>query len=120
MESMQTTSRVSEEQRKHNRYRLEVPVVFYWRDARHARHEGVGLTRVVSTHSAFVLTKTPPPVNANIELKVFFPRVGAGLPMRFQGEGKVVRVEAVKHADARAGFAVMGEAFALRKGGVRC
>jgi len=118
MANMQTTGCVNEEHRKHIRYQLEVPVVFSWRDARHARHEGVGLTRVISTHSAFVLTKTPPPLNASIELKVFLPRVGAGVSVRFRTEGKVVRVEAVKHPDARAGFAVAGRAFALRRAGV--
>ena len=117
---MQTTGCVNVEHRKHNRYRLEVPVIFSWRDARHARHKGVGLTHVVSTHGAFVLTATPPPLKATIELKVFFPRVGAaGVPLRFHGEGKVVRVEAVKHPVARAGFAVAGKAFVLRRGGQR-
>jgi hypothetical protein len=115
MKSSQTKKCINEERRKHNCYRLEVPVIFSWLDARHARHKGVGLTRVVSTHGAFVLTATPPPVKAKIELKVFLPRVGAGVPMHFQGEGKVVRVEAVKHPDARAGFAVAAKTFALRK-----
>ncbi|HUI72282.1 MAG TPA: hypothetical protein VL354_17305, partial [Spirochaetia bacterium] len=71
-----TTGRASEERRKHNRYRLEVPVVFSWRDGNRERHEGVGLTRVLSTHGAFVLTATPPPLNACIALKVLIPRVG--------------------------------------------
>jgi hypothetical protein len=117
MENMQTTRGINEEHRKHNRYRLELPVIFSWRDARHARHKGIGLTRVVSTHGAFVLTATPPPVKANVELKVFFLRAGAGVLMRFHGEGKVVRVEAVKHPVARAGFAVTGKVFTLRRGG---
>jgi hypothetical protein len=114
---MQTTGGVNKENRKHNRYRLEVPVIFWWWDARHARHEGVGLTRVVSSHGAFVLTATPPPLKAKIGLKVFFPRVGgAGVPVRFHGEGKVVRVEGLKHPVARAGFAVAGRPFVVRRG----
>lgn len=114
---MQTTGCINEEHRKHNRYRLEVPIIFSWQDARHARHKGVGLTRVISTHGAFVLTATPPPLKAKIELKIFFPRVGgAAEPMRLQGGGKVVRVEAVKHPEARAGFAVAGKPFAFPSG----
>ena len=113
---MQTTERTNEELRKHNRYRLEAPVVFSWRDAQHARHKGVGLTRVLSTHGAFVLTADPPPVEAKIDIKVFLPRFGAGVPMRFQGQGKVIRVEAVNHPDARAGFAVAAKSFNLRRG----
>jgi hypothetical protein len=112
---MQTADRINVEHRKHNRYRLVAPVIFSWRDARHAPHKGVGLTRVLSTHGAFVLTADSPPVKANIDLKVFLPRIGAGVPMRFEGHGKVVRVEAVEHPYARAGFAVAAKAFALRK-----
>jgi hypothetical protein len=116
MGNNQTTTCTNEERRKHNRYRLEAPVIFSWRDACHAWHEGVGLTRVLSTHGAFVLTATPPPVKANIDLKIFLPRVGEGVPFRFLGQGKVVRVEAVEHPHARAGFAAAAKAFALRKG----
>jgi len=114
---MQTTGSINEEHRKHNRYLLEAPVVFSWRDARHARHKGVGLTRVLSTHGAYVLTATPPPLKANVDLKIFLLPVGKGVPSRFQGQGKVVRVEAVKHPYARAGFAVAAKAkaFALSK-----
>ena len=31
--------------RKHNRYRLDAPVSFFWRDEREIQHEGTGLTR---------------------------------------------------------------------------
>ena len=115
---MQTTGSNNDEHRNHNRYRLEAPVVFSWRDARHAWHKSVGLTRVLSTHGAFILTADPPPLKANIDLMVFLPRIGAGVPMRFEGQGKVLRVEAVEHPHARAGFAVTAKAkaFALRKG----
>ena len=116
---MQTAGSIHEEQRKYHRYRLEAPVIFSWQDARHACREGVGLTRVLSTHGAFVLTADPPPVKADIELKIFFPRVGAGVPMRFEGQGKVLRVEAIEHLHARAAFAVAARAFALRKRPIR-
>ncbi len=113
--NMQTAERSNQEHRKHMRYRLEAPVLFSWRDGRHAEHSGVGLTRVLSTHGAYVLTTTPPPAKANIELKVFLPRVGAGVPMQFELQGKVVRLEGVKHPGASAGFAVVAKAFALRR-----
>jgi len=116
MDSAQTWGRINGEQRKHNRYKLEAPIIFSWRDAMHALHRSVGLTSVLSTHGAFVLTADPPPVEASVELKVFLPRVGAGVPMRFLGRGKVIRVEAVEHPHARAGFAVEAKAFVLRKG----
>ena len=112
---MQTTASINDEHRKHNRYRLEAPVIFSWRDGRQALHKSVGLTRVLSTHGAYVLSAEPPPVKANVDLKVFLPRVGNGVPMRFEGQGKVLRVEAVEHPHARAGFAVAAKGFALRK-----
>jgi hypothetical protein len=118
MENDQTTTCVIEERRKRHRYQLTVPVVFSWRDARQAQHRRIGLTRDVSVNSAFVLTTTPPPSKAKIQLKVFFPRVvGAAAPMRLHGEGKVVHVEAVKRHDGHGGFAVVGKPFVLRGGG---
>lgn len=114
---MQTTESTNGERRKHHRYRLAVPAIFSWRDDQHTRHKVVGLTSGLSTHDAFVLTRTPPPLKAKIELKVFLPRFGmAAVPMRFQGEGEVVRVEAVEYQEARAGFAFACKHFTLRRG----
>ena len=104
------------ERRKHNRYRLSVPVIFVWQDARHAQHEGLGLMRDASIRGAFVLTETPPALKAKIKLKAFFPPLGrAGVPLRIHGEGRAVRVAAIKHHDAPRGFAVVGKCFVLRK-----
>jgi hypothetical protein len=117
LEKNQTTTCVNEERRKHNHFRLEVPVVFSWQDARQAQHEGVGLTRDVSINGAFVLTTSPPPLQAMIKLKAFFPPVvGVAKPVRIHGEGRVVRVEAIKHHATRKGFAVAGKRFVLRRG----
>jgi hypothetical protein len=104
------------ERRKDNRYRLGVPVIFSWRGARQARHEGLGLTRDFSIGGAFVLTTNPPPLQAKIKLKAFFPPVvGMTAALRIQGEGRAVRVEAIKHHDASRGFAVVGKRFVLRR-----
>jgi hypothetical protein len=105
------------ERRKYNRYRLSVPVIFVWQDARHAQHEGLGLTRDASVRGAFVLTTTPPALQARIKLKAFFPPFGrAGVPMRIQGEGRAVRVASNKHHGAPGGFAVVGKRFVIGKG----
>jgi hypothetical protein len=115
MENNQTTTRGIEERRKRNRYRLGVPVIFSWQDARQAQHVGVGVTREITIIGAFVLTATPPPLKAKIKLKLFFPPVtGVAVPMRLHGGGKVVSREAVKHNDLRRGFAVVGKPFVLR------
>lgn len=105
------------ESRKHNRYRLGVPVIFSWRDTRQAQHEGVGLTRDISIAAAFVATATPPPLKTNIKLKVFLPPPHRRAPpMRIYGGGQVVRVEAIKDLEAPGGFAVEGKPFVLRRG----
>jgi hypothetical protein len=117
MEHDPTTTCVSEERRKRHRYRLEVPVIFSWPDPGQAEHKGVGLTRDVSINSAFVLTRTLPPLKAKIKLKAFLPPVvGMVALMRIHGEGDVVHVEAAKHHDAPGGFAVAGKCFVLRRG----
>lgn len=106
------------EHRKYNRYRLGVPVIFSWRNTGHAQHEGVGLTRDISIAAAFVATATPPPLKANIKLKVFLPPArGLAPPVRIHGKGQVVRVEPIKDRDAPGGFAVVGKPFVLRRGG---
>jgi hypothetical protein len=113
----QTRKCIMVERRKHNRYRLGVPVIFAWRDTRQVQHEGLGLTRDVSIRGAFVLTTSPPALKAKIKLKAFFPPLGRGaVPMRIRGEGRAVRVEAIKHHNAPGGFAVVGERFVLRRG----
>ena len=92
-------------------------MVFSWRDTRHTQHEGVGLTRDISIAAAFVATASPPPLEANIKLKVFLPPAHSLAPStRIHGEGRVVRVEAIKDHEAPGGFAVVGKPFVFRRG----
>ena len=100
--------------RKYNRYRLEVPVIFCWKDARKIRQEEVGLTRDLSIGGAFVAATTPPPLDANIKLKEFRLPVGQAFPMRMFGRGRVVRVEPAR-GSLPAGFAVAGGGIVFRK-----
>lgn len=100
--------------RKYNRYRLEVPVIFSWKDAQGIRQEQVGLTRDLSVRGAFVFAPTPPPLDANIKLKGFFPPGGQVLPARMFGQGQVVRVEPAP-GSLPAGFAVAGGRIVFRK-----
>jgi hypothetical protein len=54
-------------------------------------------------------------LQADIKLKAFFPAVvGVAACLGLHGEGKVVRVEPVE-ADARAGFAMAGRLFVMRR-----
>jgi hypothetical protein len=100
--------------RKYNRYRLEVPVIFCWKDAHKIRQEQVGLTRDLSIGGAFVFATAPPPLDANIKLKGFRPPGGKVLPMRMFGQGQVVRVEPAP-GSFTAGFAVGRGRIVFRK-----
>jgi hypothetical protein len=76
----------------------------------------LGLTRDLSSTAAFVLTTTPPPMQANVKLRAFLtPVVGVAAHLRIDAEGKVVRVEPIKHNEARAGFAMVGKRFVMRR-----
>jgi hypothetical protein len=107
--------RATAERRKYNRYRLELPVIFSWKDARGILQKGVGLTRVMSIRGAFIFAARPPWLSAEIKLKVYLPERGAARPQRIYGHGQVVRVEPA-HGRHRAGFAVAVEPFVVRRG----
>ena len=88
--------------------------MFFWKDARDTQHEGIGLTRDISVRGVFVFTTSPPPLDANIKLKVLISPGGQVLPVRIFGQGQVVRVEPAP-ASVPAGFAVAGRRFVFRK-----
>ncbi|MGA3166779.1 MAG: PilZ domain-containing protein [Terriglobia bacterium] len=100
--------------REHHRYRLRVPVMFFWKDARDTQHEGIGLTRDISVRGVFVFTTSPLPLDANIKLKALLPLGGQVLPVRIFGQGQVVRVEPAP-GSLPAGFAVAGGRIVFRK-----
>jgi hypothetical protein len=104
--------------RKHYRYQLGAPVMFFWKDARDTQHEGIGLTRDICVRGLFAFTASPPPLESEVKLKVFLPPGRSAVPpLRIQGRGRVVRVDAAPGGQRRAGFAVAGERFVLRRGG---
>ena len=109
---------VSMERRKHRRYLLGVPAKFFWKDARDAQHEGIGITRDISVRGLFVFAKTSPPPESEVELKAFLPPGrSALLPLLLHGRGRVVRVGAAHDGERRAGFALAGKPLVLRRGG---
>ena len=102
--------------RKHNRYRLELPVIFSWEGV-HMRRRGTGLTRDVSTVGAFVFTESLPPLEADIKLKAILPRSPSAIqPVQIYSKGRVVRVTPAAGDEARGGFAVVGKSFVWRRG----
>ena len=105
------------QRRRHNRYQLKLPVIFSWRNAQHAQHEGVGLTHDLSIAGAFIATPSPPPLNANIKFMVLLPLARRlAPPIGIQGEGQVIRVEDTIGDEAPGCFAVGGNPFVLQRG----
>jgi hypothetical protein len=100
--------------RKHTHYRLAVPVIFSWKGAEGSRQQDVGLTHDLSVGGAFIFATRPPPLNTNLEIKVFLPPTSTALPPLIYAQGQVVRVEPA-HGRRRAGFAVAAEPFVLRR-----
>jgi len=102
------------QRRKSNRYRLEVHVIFFWKDAQDIRREAVGLTRDLSARGAFVFATTPPPLDAHIKFNGLLTPGGQILPAQMFGEGKVVRVEPAP-GNPPAGFALAGGRIVFRQ-----
>lgn len=102
------------ERRKHNRYRLEVPVIFSWKGAQEVRQQGAGLTHDLSVSGAFVFATTPPPLNASIQLNAYLPPRNGARPLQLWTQGQVVRLEPAR-GSRRAGFAVAGRGFVVRR-----
>jgi hypothetical protein len=102
------------QRRKYNRYRLEVPVIFSWKDAQANRQEQVGLTRDLSARGAFVFAATSPPLDAHIILNGLLTPGGQVLPAQMLGEGNVVRAEPAP-GNALAGFALAGGRIVFRQ-----
>ena len=109
--------RVVVQPRKHNRYRVGVPVIFSWHDGKEARREAVGLTRDISLGGAFVFTASPPPLEVNVHFKAFLPQTPDSIrSVWIHGQGLVIRVEPVHKGETTGGFAVVGKRFVLRQG----
>ena len=91
--------------------------MFFWKDTRDTPHEGIGLTRDITVRGVFVFTTTLPPLKSAITINAFIPPGrGEVPPLGMRLRGRVVRVEAAGDGKPRAGFAVAGTRFNLRRG----
>ena len=90
------------------RFPLDVPVVFWWQDAKGEHQEGEGRVYDISERGVFVLASVCPPAHSQVGAKISItaiPDVPRGL--RMQVEGRVLRVERVESGDRRDGFAIV-------------
>lgn len=99
------------------RYRLAVPVSYWWPEGGNSIRSGEGITRDVSNDGVLIRGDCCPPAGVRIELKLLLPgadRAGRGMELR--GEGFVIRVkpEVVGSAASLKEFAAAVNLFAER------
>jgi hypothetical protein len=101
--------------RKHNRYRVDAPVSFIWRDGREVQHEGMGLTRDIGLGGVFVFTQACPPLEVSVHVELVLPRLTSeARTLLVQGDGQVTRVEPGGPSGTGGGFAATIKRFLLR------
>jgi len=99
------------ERRKAVRFRLAASAVFYWESSEHRSLRGEGMTRDVSSTSAYILAAVLPPIEAVIWVDIFLSQIRDTVPKaRIRTKATVLRIENTE-GTATGGFAVVGEAF---------
>jgi hypothetical protein len=99
------------ERRRAVRFRLAASAVFYWESSEHRSLRGEGVTRDVSSTSAYILAAVLPPIEAVIWVDIFLSQIRDTVPTaRIRTKATVLRIENAEGI-ATGGFAVVGEAF---------
>ncbi len=97
-----------EKRRRANRYLLQLPVVFSWKDAHGLLRQGQGQTRDLSPCSEYVVAAETPEPGDLVRLEIFLPRITAAVrELRILADGAVIRVEDLPPASTTRGFAVV-------------
>jgi hypothetical protein len=103
--------------RKQNRYPLDAPVTFLWRDERGNHHEGRGRARDISLGGLFVMTEVCPPLEVSVHVELQLPRLHNEAPaLVVQGDGQVIRVESQEASSMGSGFAASIKRLLVRGG----
>jgi len=107
------------ERRQHERYGLQAPVGFRWKDSRDTSQSRKGLLLNISGGGVFIATRDLPPGGASIRFSVSLQSALGGTQLDIRASAKVVRVELPGEAEAaeRTGFAAAIKAFTLRSDG---
>jgi hypothetical protein len=78
-------------QRSAVRYKLHLPVIFYWNDG--IEHTAGGFTSNVALDGALILSRTCPPVGSYVRIEVLIPSPDrSGEELLIECTGKVTRV----------------------------
>jgi PilZ domain len=93
------------ERRQHERYGLEAPVNFWWRDSRNIRHRCQGLLLNISGGGVFVATDTLPPQGTLIRFSASLRTAFGGRHLGIRVGARVIRQEHGEKAAERMGLA---------------
>jgi PilZ domain len=102
------------DRRQRERYEVEAPVRFSWKDPKDVRQRCQGLLNDISGGGMFVSTSDSPPTGTRVHLRVALRTVFAGTELIVRAFGQVIRVESSAEAKGRSGFAVTIKKFVLR------
>jgi PilZ domain len=107
------------ERRQHERYGLQAPVSFSWKDSRNTSLRCSGLLLNISGGGVFIATREVPPKGTRIRLKMSLPTVVGGSQLNIRASAEVVRLELPKQGETaeRTGFAAATKSFTLRSDG---
>lgn len=105
------------ERRQHERYGLQAPVSFSWRDFRNTSWRCKGLLLNISGGGVYIATRDLPPRGVRIRFSVSLRAVFAATQLDIRGSAEVVRLELPGEIEGRAGFAAAIKGFTLRSDG---
>jgi len=106
---------MNQQLRKYPRFKLEVPVVFSWREPNGSRRRARGYTRDLSPGGMFLITPRMPPVGSSVGMDAYLPPLSeAAGSWRIVSQGRVVRVEPNPREGTPGGFAAVSQRFVLR------
>jgi len=99
------STRAELELRRSRRFRLVVPVSFFWTGPDGSLQEEKAFVRDIGSAGVFITAEDLPPVGARLDVDVYLPlsEQSGGGGVQLHGEGTVVRIE--QNGNNSAGFA---------------
>jgi len=102
------------DRRRHERYDLEAPLSFSWKDQQGIYHRADGTMKNISRGGVFVSTPAPPPVGVKVRFRVFFRFLHARSRLVMKTTARIVRVQTGQPGETPPGFAGALKSYALR------
>lgn len=99
---------------RHERFDLEAPLNFSWKDPEGANHRGMGVVGNLSAGGLFISTLDPPTVSSRVRFTLSFRSFLAGSRLVMQTITQVVRVDSNPPVEAVTGFAAALKTYTLR------